>query len=105
MYEKKEVKNEFKMVVFKLGDEEFGAPIHQVHEILRLVEITRVPRAPKFIEGVINLRGRIIPIIDLALILLLSLISGTGLNLVRDMSREPKTSLPIFCLNGIILSD
>jgi purine-binding chemotaxis protein CheW len=65
MYEKKEVKNEFKMVVFRLGDEEFGAPINQVHEILRLVEITRVPRAPKFIEGVINLRGRIIPIIDL----------------------------------------
>jgi purine-binding chemotaxis protein CheW len=65
MYEKKEVKNELKMVVFKLGDEEFGAPINQVHEILRLVEITRVPRAPKFIEGVINLRGRIIPIIDL----------------------------------------
>lgn len=65
MYEKKEAKNEFKLVIFRLGEEEFGAPIHQVHEILRMVEITRVPRAPKFIEGVINLRGRIIPIIDL----------------------------------------
>ncbi|MEW6516708.1 MAG: chemotaxis protein CheW [candidate division FCPU426 bacterium] len=61
----REVKNEIRLVVFKLGGEEFGAPIHQVHEILRLVEITRVPRAPRFIEGVVNLRGRIIPILDL----------------------------------------
>jgi len=65
MYENHEIKNEIKLVVFRLGDEEFGAPISQVHEILRLVEITRVPRAPRFIEGIINLRGRIIPILDL----------------------------------------
>lgn len=65
MQETREVKNEIKLVVFRLGEEEFGAPIHQVHEILRLVEITRVPRAPRFIEGVVNLRGRIIPILDL----------------------------------------
>lgn len=65
MQQKREVKNEIRLVVFKLGEEEFGAPIHQVHEILRLVEITRVPRAPRFIEGVVNLRGRIIPILDL----------------------------------------
>jgi purine-binding chemotaxis protein CheW len=65
MYESREIKNEIKLVVFRLGDEEFGAPISQVHEILRLVEITRVPRAPRFIEGIINLRGRIIPILDL----------------------------------------
>ncbi len=65
MKKKREVKNEIRLVVFKLGEEEFGAPIHQVHEILRLVEITRVPRAPRFIEGVVNLRGRIIPILDL----------------------------------------
>ena len=65
MYNQREGKNEIKMVVFRLGEELFGAPIHQVHEILRVVEITRVPRAPRFIEGVINLRGRIIPVLDL----------------------------------------
>lgn len=65
MYEERQVKNEVKLVIFKLADEEFGAPIHQVYEILRLVEITRVPRAPKFIEGVINLRGKVIPVLDL----------------------------------------
>ncbi len=48
-----------------MGDEEFGAPIQQVHEILRMVEITRVPRAPQFIEGVINLRGKVMPVLDL----------------------------------------
>jgi purine-binding chemotaxis protein CheW len=65
MYEERQIKNEIKLVIFKLADEEFGAPIHQVYEILRLVEITRVPRAPKFIEGVINLRGKVIPVLDL----------------------------------------
>jgi len=65
MYEERQVKNEVKLVVFKLADEEFGAPINQVYEILRLVEITRVPRAPRFIEGVINLRGKVIPVLDL----------------------------------------
>lgn len=65
MYEERQVKNEIKLVIFKLADEEFGAPINQVYEILRLVEITRVPRAPKFIEGVINLRGKVIPVLDL----------------------------------------
>lgn len=65
MQENHEIKNEIKLVVFKLGEEEFGAPIQQVYEILRYVEITRVPRAPRFIEGVVNLRGRIIPILDL----------------------------------------
>lgn len=65
MYEEHQTKNEMKLVVFKLADEEFGAPIHQVYEILRLVEITRVPRAPRFIEGVINLRGKVIPVLDL----------------------------------------
>jgi purine-binding chemotaxis protein CheW len=65
MYEERQIKNETKVVIFRLADEEFGAPIHQVHEILRLIEITRVPRAPRFIEGVINLRGKVIPVLDL----------------------------------------
>jgi purine-binding chemotaxis protein CheW len=53
------------VVSFKLGSEEYGVDIAQVQEIIRLVEITHVPRAPRFMEGVINLRGQLIPIIDL----------------------------------------
>ena len=57
--------NTQQLVVFSLSSEEYGVPITQIQEIIRLPEITRVPGASGFIEGVINLRGRIIPIIDL----------------------------------------
>ncbi|GAB6162785.1 chemotaxis protein CheW [Desulfothermus naphthae] len=53
------------LVSFKLGDEEFGVDIMQVQEIIRMQNITSVPNAPEFVEGVINLRGRVIPIVDL----------------------------------------
>ncbi len=53
------------VVSFRLGNEEYGVDISQVQEIIRMVEITHVPRAPRFMEGVINLRGQLIPIIDL----------------------------------------
>lgn len=53
------------LVTFRLGGEEFGVDILKVQEINRSMEITKVPRAPEFVEGVINLRGRVIPIIDL----------------------------------------
>jgi purine-binding chemotaxis protein CheW len=53
------------VVSFKLGSEEYGVDIGQVQEINRMVAVTKVPRAPQFMEGVINLRGQLIPIIDL----------------------------------------
>ena len=53
------------LVTFSIGDEEFGVNILKVQEIIRTMEITKVPRAPEFVEGVINLRGKVIPIIDL----------------------------------------
>ena len=53
------------LVSFKLGEEEFGVDIMQVQEIIRMQNITAVPNAPEFVEGVINLRGRVIPIVDL----------------------------------------
>jgi purine-binding chemotaxis protein CheW len=53
------------VVSFRLASEEYGVDIAQVQEIIRMVEITHVPRAPHFMEGVINLRGQLIPIIDL----------------------------------------
>jgi purine-binding chemotaxis protein CheW len=52
-------------VSFHIGDEEFGVDILKVQEINRMLEVTRVPNAPHFIDGVINLRGKVIPIMDL----------------------------------------
>ncbi len=59
------VSETIQVVSFKLGSEEYGVDIAQVQEINRMVAITHVPRAPRFMEGVINLRGQLIPIIDL----------------------------------------
>jgi purine-binding chemotaxis protein CheW len=53
------------LVTFKLGPEEFALDILAVQEINRRGEITKVPRAPAYVEGVINLRGKIIPVLDL----------------------------------------
>lgn len=56
---------ELQLVVFQLGQEEYGVDIQTVQEIIRPVKITRVPGAPEHVEGVIDLRGKIIPVIDL----------------------------------------
>ena len=53
------------LVTFTINHEEYGVEILKVQEIIRTMEITKVPRAPEFVEGVINLRGKVIPIIDL----------------------------------------
>jgi len=52
------------LVVFEVGDESFGIDISLVQEIIRLQPITEVPRAPMYVKGVINLRGKVIPVID-----------------------------------------
>jgi purine-binding chemotaxis protein CheW len=57
--------DEDQVVVFRLGSEEFGVPIAAVQEIVRVPEsLTHVPKAPGFVEGVINLRGAVLPVID-----------------------------------------
>lgn len=53
------------LVSFNIGQEEFGVDILKVQEINRMVEITKVPQTPHYVEGVINLRGKVIPIVDL----------------------------------------
>lgn len=57
--------NVLQLVSFKVGNEEFGLDILKVQEIIRLRELTRVPNMPDFVDGVINLRGRVIPVIGL----------------------------------------
>lgn len=53
------------LVSFNVGNEEFGVDILCVQEINRMLQITKVPNAPEFVDGVINLRGKVIPVIDL----------------------------------------
>src|SRR5690242_20729878 len=53
------------LVGFRIGRETFGVPINLVREIVRVPEITAVPNAPDYVEGVINLRGKIVSVIDL----------------------------------------
>ncbi len=61
----KETSEILQLVSFKIANEEFGVDILNVQEINRMVKITQVPNSPYFVEGVINLRGRVIPVIDL----------------------------------------
>lgn len=56
---------DIKVIVFKLGDEEYGIEVDKVQTIERMLPITRVPKTYTFVKGVINLRGVVIPIIDL----------------------------------------
>lgn len=53
------------LVTFRLGNEEFSLDILKVQEIIRHMDLTRVPKTPDFVDGVINLRGRVIPVLDL----------------------------------------
>jgi purine-binding chemotaxis protein CheW len=54
-----------KYMTFKLAEEEYGLEILKVREIIGLMDITRVPRTPDYVRGVINLRGKVIPVVDL----------------------------------------
>lgn len=65
------------LVSFRLGKEEFAIDILGVQEIIRLVEVTQVPKAPYYVEGVVNLRGKVIPIINLRSRFGLSLVDPT----------------------------
>ncbi|MFH0734080.1 MAG: chemotaxis protein CheW [bacterium] len=85
-----EVDELLQLVSFKIGNEEFGIDILKVQEINRMMQITKVPNAPGFIEGVVNLRGRIIPVMDLR----------TRLNMPR-IDHDNRTRIIVVELEGI----
>jgi purine-binding chemotaxis protein CheW len=53
------------LVTFRIGGEEFGIDIQKVQEINKMIEVTKIPNAPAYVEGVANLRGKIVPVISL----------------------------------------
>lgn len=65
MTAKNDTAGEMQLVVFDLAAEFYGVDIATVREIIRMQAITRVPGAPSFVEGIINLRGQVIPVVDL----------------------------------------
>lgn len=65
MLEHKDTVEEIKVIVFRLNDEEYGVEVSQVRSIEKMQNITRVPRTPEFVKGVINLRGIVTPIVNL----------------------------------------
>ena len=56
---------EFQIILFELGNSLYGIPIEKVSEIIKIEEIAILPKAPQYIEGVLNLRGNVVPIVDL----------------------------------------
>src|SRR3982750_4700765 len=60
-----ETARDIHIVGFQVGRETYGVPITSLHEIVRVPEITSVPDSPEFVEGVINLRGKIVSVVDL----------------------------------------
>jgi purine-binding chemotaxis protein CheW len=60
-----EIEHQLQLVTFQLGNEKYGIDIMEVKEIVRNQEVRPIPNAPAWVQGVLNLRGRIIPIIDL----------------------------------------
>lgn len=54
-----------KYLTFALGGEEYGLPVLRVREIIKVMDITQVPQVPAYVRGVINLRGKVIPVVDL----------------------------------------
>jgi purine-binding chemotaxis protein CheW len=83
------MEKDLQIVGFRIGRETFGVPISAVREIIRVPEITAVPNVPDHIEGVINLRGRIIPVIDMP--------KRFG---VRASDRNPKNRIVVIELEG-----
>lgn len=83
--------DEEQVVVFHLAAGEFGVPIHSVQEIVRIPdELTPVPKAPEFIEGIINLRGMVLPVIDQR--------KRLGL---PEMPRHDRQRIMVFVFNGV----
>ena len=65
MAEQTDTATEMQLVVFDLASEYYGVDIGDVREIIRMQTVTRVPGAPPYVEGIINLRGQVIPVVDL----------------------------------------
>ncbi|MBF0361291.1 MAG: purine-binding chemotaxis protein CheW [Oligoflexia bacterium] len=79
-----------KYLTFRLADEEYGLEILKVQEIIGLMAVTRVPKMPKFVRGIINLRGKLIPVIDMRTKFLLPEVEDTEKTCVIVVQTQTK---------------
>lgn len=91
-----------KHLTFKLAGEEYGLPIGKVQEIIQRQEITRVPRLPDFVSGVINLRGKVIPVLNLRRRFGLPAQTGTGRACIVILQAPGATG---WMLTGILVDE
>ncbi len=89
-----------KFLSFYLSKEEYGIAILKVREIIGMVDVTPLPRTPEFVKGVINLRGKIIPVIDLRLKFGMPGAEYTNETciVVVDVARDGETPLQVGCI-------
>jgi purine-binding chemotaxis protein CheW len=80
------------LVSFHVGGEEFGLDILRVQEIIRVQQLTRVPNSPDFVEGVINLRGKVIPVISLRKVF------GLG-----ELAQDKQTRIVVIEIHGSVV--
>ena len=85
-------------VIFELSDEDYGLEIASVESIIKLQPITSVPHAPDFVEGVTNLRGRVLPVIDLR-----KRFKVQGENGRTEDERAKETRIIVMTMNGTML--
>ena len=85
-----------KYLTFTLGQESYGVEVMKIREIIRLIDITPVPQVPEYIKGVINLRGKIIPVADLRI--------KFGLSAAAETERTCIVVVQIKCASGITTS-
>jgi len=88
---KAEAERELHLVAFRLDQEEFAVPIAKIREIVRVGDITRIPQSPPHIRGVMNLRGRILPVVELRTRLGLPVLDVTGRSRVLVADAQGRT--------------
>jgi purine-binding chemotaxis protein CheW len=93
-----------KYLIFHLGQEEFGASVLSVKEIMKMQEITTVPQTPACVQGVINLRGKIVPVINLRRKFAMEERENTGLTciVVMRLSSEHGERLTGIVVDGVV---
>ena len=92
---------EEQLVVFELGDESYGVNVTYVQSIIPMQDIVAVPGAPPFVEGVVNLRGTVIPVVDLRSRFKLPLPADNGSDTERVDKRKIKAVIVIVELNEL----
>ncbi len=100
--EEKVVAHGGKYLTFKLAEETYGLDILQVQEIIGLLPVTHVPRTPNFVRGVINLRGKVIPVIDTRIKFGIETIEDTELTCIIVLQLEQDDK---FLTMGIVVDE